>query len=261
METQDIKMSPVEVAKANCEKALTDVNAIIQNGGKEPINLTKYNEAMATLTKAEEEYANLAQLAMYDEYAKKENPIIEIVKAYSYDIIKHSEIKDKATGRVLAVEPTGKTMQVDLLKFCERAKLDTLWSYTASKFNQMMCLRCAKDLGIDCNKIAKSYYMSETAKKIDLGKTPTSNTQVCKVLQQVIDQMLPNRTDDDKVIYKVNNHDVAYIMDLYCRKSSQSKLTVKVANDSFFRRILFDIAHRLITNGKYDAEGYKIVKK
>lgn len=38
-------------------------------------------------------------------------------------------------------------------------------------------------------------------------------------------------------------------------------LTVKVSNDAFFRRILVDIAYRLITNGRYDVDGYKTVKE
>ena len=34
-------------------------------------------------------------------------------------------------------------------------------------------------------------------------------------------------------------------------------LTVRVSNDSFFRRILVDICYRLVTNSKYGVDGYK----
>ena len=177
---------------------------------------------------------------------------------YSYETIGHSEERNKDDGnRVVSVKPTTRERPVDLLAFCKRAKLDTDWQYTASKFNQLMCLRAAQELGADVKAIAKSYYLKEAVKQIDMGKTPTSNTQVCKLLQRVIDEMLPNEDADGKPIYKCNNHDVAYLDDLYGRKSSKAKLTVRVSNDNYLRRILVDIAHRLITGTMYGVDGYK----
>ncbi len=124
-----------------------------------------------------------------------------------------------------------------------------------------MCLRAAKELGADVKAIAKSYYLQDAVKKIEMGATPTSNTQVCKLLQRVIDEMLPNEDADGKAIYKCNNYDVRYLDDLYGKKSTKAILTVKVSNDGFLRRILVDIAYRLITDGKYGVDGYKTIKE
>lgn len=250
---QEAKKTPLEMAKDKYEIALKAANDAL---GKNPSDLVAYNAAMSDLDKAEKEYAKLAATAMYAEYAGK--PIVEIIKAYSYETLGHREkpSDDKDNPRIIAVDPITKKRQIDLLAFCNHAKLDTHWELTASAVNQLMCLRAAKELGADVDKIAKSYFLKEKAREIKLGKTPTSNTQVCKLLQTVIDEILPCN-DDDTPVYKCNNYDVAYLDDLYGKKSNKNMLTVRVSNDAFFRRILVDICYRLVTNSKYGVDGYK----
>ena len=249
----------LETARAAYDAAMKAANDAIAT--KTP-DLVAYNKAMSDLDKAEKAYAETAAVTMYDEYAKKDNPIVEIIKAYSYVTLGHKEKLAEGTDerRVIAVDPVERERQIDLLAFCKQAKLDTFWQYQASKFNQLMCLRAAKELGCDVKEIAKTYYLKDAVKKIEMGATPTSNTQVCKLLQTVIDAILPNEDEDGKTIYKVNNHDVAYLDDLYGKKSNKAKLTVRVSNDSFLRRILVDICYRLITNAKYGVDGYKVNK-
>lgn len=259
---QEAKKTAIEIAKEKYDVAIKAANDAL---GKKPIDLVAYSKAMADLDVAEKDYTTLAANALYDECAKKNNPIIEIIKAYGYETIGHKETrsKDKDDNRVISVDPITKERQIDLLAFCKRAKLDTDWQYTASKFNKLMCLRAATQLGLsaaEIKKISTSYFVQDVAKKIEMGATPTSNTQACKLLQRVIDEILPNETEDGKPIYKVNNHDVAYLDDLYGKKSNKARLTVKVSNDSFLRRILIDIAYRLVTGGKYGVDGYKEVK-
>ena len=250
---QEAKKTPLEMAKDKYEIALKAANDAL---GKNPSDLVAYNAAMSDLDKAEKEYAKLAATAMYAEYAGK--PIVEIIKAYSYETLGHREkpSDDKDNPRIIAVDPITKKRQIDLLAFCNHAKLDTHWELTASAVNQLMCLRAAKELGADVDKIAKSYFLKEKAREIKLGKTPTSNSQVCKLLQTVIDEILPCN-DDDTSIYKCNNYDVKYLDALYGKKSNKHELTIRVSNDSFFRRILVDICNRLVTGRLYGVDGYK----
>ena len=255
----EARKTPLEIAKAKYDAAIKAANEAL---GKNPVDLVAYNAAMGDLDKAEKEYASAAAEAMYAEYAAKPNPIVEIIKAYSYEVLSHQEKKsdDKDNPHVIAVNPTTKRRQIDLLKFCVKAKLDTHWEFVASRVNQLMCLRAATQLGADVSKIAKSYFLRDKVKEINLGKTPTSTNQVCKLLQSVIDEILPNEDDDGKPIYKCNNHDVAYLDDLYGKKSNKARLTVRVSNDAFLRRILVDICHRLVTGGMYGVDGYREVK-
>ena len=138
---QGAKRTPLEIAKGKYDAALKAANDAL---AKKPVDLVGYNSAINSLTEAEKEYTTIAANVMYDEYAKKKNPIIEIIKAYSYETIGHREERNKDdNNRVISVEPTTKERQIDLLAFCKRAKIDTDWQYTASKFNQLMCLRTA----------------------------------------------------------------------------------------------------------------------
>ena len=258
---EEVKKTPLQQAKEKYDAALKAANEAI---AKTPQDINAYNTAMVDLAAAEKEYASAAQIEMFAAYKDVANPVIEIIRAYSYQTIGHKEVRNKDDGRVTSVDATVKDRQIDLLAFCKFAKLDTSWIHTASRFNQLMCLRAATELGCtpaEIKRISSSYYLQDAVKKIEMGKTPTSNTQVCKLLQRVIDEMLPNEDEDGKPIYKVNNHDVAYLDDLYGKKSNKSILTVRVSNDSFLRRILVDIAYRLITDGKYGVDGYKVAKE
>ena len=248
----------LEIAQEQYDTALADANAALAE--KSP-NYEAYDEAILRLEEAEKAYAENVAKQMYEEYAATDAPIINIIKAYKYTIIGHKEKRNKDNGnRIVSVDPITRKKSVDLLAFCKLAKLDTSWTDVASKFNQLMCLRAAKSLGCDVRSIAKSYFLKEAVKKIAMGETPTSNTQVCKLLQRVIDNMLPNEDENGKAIYKCNNHDVAYLDHLYGKKSNKNDLAVRVSNDSFLRRILLDIAYRLVTGSHYDLDGFKVVK-
>lgn len=262
MTNETTMQSPIDHAMARVKEAydttLESANAALSAN---PFDLDAYNSALNDLDKTEKEYAKLAACALYDECAEKENPIIEVIKAYTYTTIGHVEVRDPDDKRrVIMVESTEKKRQIDLLQFCTRAKLPKRWAYTVSKFNQLMCMRTAKLIGADCKKIATTYYLREVAESIDMGKTPTSTTQVCKALQKVIDEILPNDNGDGKPIYKVNNYDVCYLDMLYGKKSTKELITISVSKDTFLRRVLVDIAYRLITGGKYGVDGYKVKK-
>ena len=232
----------------NMEKAREDHNNAIKKANEalkaELFNIDAYNEALNDIDKAEKDFAKYSALALYDKCAKDENPIIAVIKAYTYPILKHAEVRDEDDKRrILMLEPAEGDKQIDLLKFCNRAELSTEWSFAVTKFNKLLCLRAAKTL----------------AEQIELGATPTSNTQTCKTLQRVLDAILPHG-EDGKQPYKANNYDVGYLDMLYAKKSSKELLTVSVSKDAFLRRLLVDIAYRLITGGKYGVDGYKVKK-
>lgn len=247
----------IEQTKSKYDEAIAKANAALK---AQLFNIDDYNAAMSDLDKAEKEYAKLAACALYDECAKAEEPIIAVIKAYTYTTLAHVEVRDEDDKRrILAIEPAEKQKQIDLLQFCKRAELPDEWRYAVAKFNKLLCLRAAKAIGADTKKIANSYYLRELAEKIALGATPTSNTQTCKSLQGVLDAFLPHG-EDGKQPYKANNYDVGYLDMLYAKKSSKDLLTVSVSKDAFLRRLLVDIAYRLITGGKYGVDGYKVKK-
>lgn len=248
----------LEIAQEKYDEAIRNANVALS---KRPIDQEAYDAAIVKLQEAEADYARLKEFAVYDAFIGKENAIIELIKLYSFEIIGHSVMRNKDdNNRITIVERVTKEKRINLLAFCKRAKMDTDWQYTASGFNQLMCLRVATDLGANVKEIAKSYYLRDKVKQMEMGKTPTSTTQVCKLLQKIIDEMLPNEDENGKPIYKVNNHDVTYLDQCYGKRSSRNRLTISVSKDGFLLSVLTDIAYRLVTGGKYGVDGFKVIK-
>lgn len=225
------------------------------------------NDLDIKLKEIETDYANEIAKVVYQECLATDNPIKTAITEYSYNVLSHKDIKENGilVRRELVDD---KVRQIDLLKLCKYSidskhekQLDTSWDYSVMAFNQLMCLRSAKELKFTASEIktiAKTYYMHELAKQINLGGTPDSNTQICKQLQMVIDKILFEDDGKGKNTYKVNNHDIAYILMLYTKKGKNA-LAVQVAKHDFMRRLISDVLYRIVTNSKYSLE-YKQIK-
>ena len=247
------------------EQALKNIDAY--NKALSESDLKKMNELDVALKQLEIDYQNEMAKVVYQECLATENPMLSAITKYSYNVIAHKDKKEEdiVVERVLNDD---KVRQIDLLKFCKysqdikaKNKLDCAWQYDVMAFNQLLCLRSAKELKFtpaQVKKIAQTYYMEELARKINLGETPDSNTQICKQLQAVVDKILFKDDGKGKNAYKVNNHDVAYMLMIYTKKG-KSALAVQVAKHDFMRRIIADVLYRIVTDGKYSLE-YKQIK-
>ena len=91
-----------------------------------------------------------------------------------------------------------------------------------------------------------------------MGETPDSNTQICKMLQKVIDSIICAADSNAEKPYKCNNHDVSYLLMCYTKKGKNA-LGVAVAKHDALRRLVMDVCYRIIANGRYDLE-YKTIK-
>lgn len=231
-------------------------------------DLKSMNELDVALKQLEIDYADASAKALYRECLATENPLKSAIIRYSYDVLGHKDNKEEGvvTERVLNED---KTKQIDLLKLCKFSQdtkadkpLNTSWQYVVEALNQLLCMRAAKELKFTASQIkqiAKTFYMNELARKVNLGETPDSNTQICKQLQTVVDAILFEDDGKGKNTYKVNNHDVAYLLMVYTRKG-KSALAVQVAKHEFMRRLIADVLNRVVTDGKYSLE-YKKMKE
>lgn len=235
--------------------------------------INKYNVAlkaknlddMTAIEKAvrdtEAEFANQSQQDMFSECKKAENPILEGVRRYTYPILKHKMERDGEliTGMDLVDD---REKQVDLVKLCKFCNLPTLWAYKVEKAGELLCIRTAKELGMttdEIKQIAKTYRMAKAAEEVELGGTPTSNTQICKLLQKVIDDILFEDDGTGKNKYKVNSHDVAYLLMCYTKRG-RKQLSVTVAKASFLHGLIVDVLHRIACGLKYGLE-YQMIKE
>ena len=258
------KMITLEGLIKGLEELVEKGNKAISAG-----RLKAFNDVQNELVEVEKEYAKLAATIVYDELLKQDNPIEAAIRKYCYGIIKHREVKSDDKS-VIGLELVERERQIDLLAFCEYShrfktgvQLNSEWQYNASKLNQLMCLRAAKTLkcsDAEIKHISDTDFLKEQARRIEMGETPISDTQIAKALQSVIDQII--FADDGKGgnQYKCNSHDVAYMLGCYTKKGKKA-LSLAVAKDGFFRLVIMEICLRILENGRYTVYGYKTIKQ
>lgn len=249
-------VDPLAQAKAKIDADVAKANAAYQAG-----NLTEYNSALAELVKHEEEYREGKTKCVYDDLLTQELPINAAIMKYSFPIVKHREIKDNETHTVIGIETVERDRQIDLLRFCKYGKLNEDWQYTVQKFNQLLCLRAAKELGFSAAQVkgvVNTFFMQQKASEENIGGTPASNNQVCKLLQKVIDGIVFNDDGNGNNTFKCNNHDVAYLLMCYT-KLGKGRLGIAIAKHDFLRRLIMNVCYRILTKGEYTLE-YKVIK-
>ena len=118
--------------------------------------------------------------------------------------------------------------------------------------NFLLTAQKAIDLGLNPKDVNDSYAMSEIAAQYDMGKNPTSKTNMLRTLTTVVQAMLGEE-------YKPVSHDVNFLLSVYSRKNRRA-LTVSCANHRSFRNYIAEICHRIVT-GKSYALDYKVKKQ
>ena len=222
-------------------------------------DLAKATRTEQELKDAEAAYAEAKCVEVFGELAQSENPVKAAVAMHSYLVVSHRVKRED--GSITGFEIVeDKVRQIDLVKFCEHIKAPTMWKYAVQKFNQLLALRTANELKMtkaQIKKICDSFYMDRLARQVEMRGTPDSNTAICKQLQQVFDAVLFEDNGKGKNIYRVNNHDVAYLLMCYSKRGKKV-LSVAVAKHAYMHRLVLDVMHRVVTGKAYDLE-YRMV--
>jgi hypothetical protein len=240
------------------EKKLIDLKKMVSDGN----SMIARNEAitadfLAKLDELNGEYAKAVEAETYKTIGATDNPILEAVKAYSFKIQRATVIKDPKTKQIAEFRITERDKQIDLLKFCKANEIDAEWNVYISILNQALCMRVAEEIGMtksEINEIAQSYYMKKAAQKIAEGKPAISNNELCKRLQNLINDIFAS---DE---FKCNNHDVKYLILTYARKGKKA-LSVAVSRDGQLCMLIADVLHRIATDGKYSVDYKRIESK
>lgn len=204
------------------------------------------------------EYTKESRLVCFEWLKNQENPMLTAIKMLDYPTIRVHDTKVGEDVKIPVREITESTKEIDLLdlhKYIggDGIGADPSWMHYAQKMNQLMTAYACNQLGIDPTEVWDSYDMSQIARKIQMGETPTSNTQLLKVLTEVIQTMIgPD--------YRPVSKDVAYLKFVYGGKGKRA-LTLKCANHKAFRRILAEICHRIVCNKAYTVDFKKMKNK
>lgn len=236
------------------------INAAVLDGNFAPIievGEEKTVNAREFITDVVNAYTAIARGECFEALSKTADPMLEAVKQLTFPTIKAIEKKvgeDKQKVPVMSVEDVEKP--IDLLRLNKFVSggigKDKSWVHIVQKFNFLLTAQKAIDLGLDPKEI-DDYAMSDIAKDINMGKTPTSNTNILKTLQKVVDAMIGEE-------FKAVSHDVKFLLSIYSKKNNRKALTVTCANHKYLTMYVAEICHRIVMGKAYTVE-YKTAKK
>lgn len=257
--------------REKAEALIKDYNEAVQNGNFAPTmevpkidasgNLSEDTETLLIREVIEQlinEHTAIAREECFASLKATDSPMIEAVKQLTFSTIRIVDKKvgeDKQKTPVSSIEDAEKP--IDLLKLHKYVGGDGIgknknWAYMVEKLNFLMTAQKAVDLGVKPKEVNESYAMSDISKQIDLGKTPTSKTNILKTLQAVVTAMIGEE-------YKATSHDVNFLMSVYSRKNRKA-LTVTCANHKYMRQYMAEICHRIVLGKSYALE-YRKAKK
>lgn len=241
MATKDMKNQLLK----DYEAKIAEVNRLIATGTNAEVE-----GKLAELSNIEKEYRSLLEKEVFVSLPD----VHEALMKHHFETIAHKKISED--GRMTGVEKSTKNVQIDLRRFCEFKSFDLAWFYEMQALNKRLTLRVAMELGVkpeEIKAINNSYSMDKLAEEIELGKTPTSTTQIVKHIQKVLDTLSPEEG-------KVNNHDLAYILACYTKKNNKAALRVICSKHTILQSLLMDVFHRVVTNGVYSVDFKKATK-
>lgn len=153
------------------------------------------------------------------------------------------------------------TIRIDIKEFESYAKrqlaVDKDWHHMVAKFNYLLLTYAIENLvknkeirESEVAKIRDSYHMKEIARAINLGETPTSNTQMLKQLNTIIAAIIGEEVKIGDKAVKATSHDVFWLQGVYMSKNKKA-LTAKQATNNQLQGIITEIMHGLLTGREY----------
>lgn len=215
--------------RADLETRANAYNAAINADDTKAAELEKLDNETSEL---EKEYTRAAFHATALELLDNPAPMLAAATALTFETLKHKDKEDENGIKSREIVTAERPLDFVALEsfFVERGK----------KF------------GADVKTVAEKFATPTQARDIDLGKTPTSNTQLLKQLQMIIDSMLYVEGEKGN-IYKANSHDVGYLLSLYAKKG-RGVLSVAAARPKYLEKLITEILHRIVTEKSYNIE-------
>lgn len=240
--------------RTDLETRANAYNAAINADDTKAAELEKLDNETSEL---EKEYTRAAFHATALELLDNPAPMLAAATALTFETLKHKDKEDENGIKSRELVTAERPLDFVALEsfFTERGKkfgAESTWVYKVAAFNRLLCMRTAQSIGADVKTIAEKFATPTQARDIDLGKTPTSNTQLLKQLQMIIDSMLYVEGEKGN-IYKANSHDVGYLLSLYAKKG-RGVLSVAAARPKYLEKLIAEILHRIVTEKSYNIE-------
>ena len=191
------------------------------------------------------------------EFLATDNPFLTAIKKEFIDIYAAKEKENKKTGKIEVVVDMRKEL-IDLqalesLSLDKQLAVNGQWIYWVEKFAYVVGARCTKEVGGNIDRFKDLFKLSETANSCDIGATPTSNAQMLKQLQTIIDGIVFIDNGQGLNELKALTIDVARIVLTCCRDSKNSNNIVTPRGKTMVNLIIKAI-NRIATNSTYEVE-------
>lgn len=224
---------------------------------------TQYNaaalaEQYAKMSKLDKEmqdlvsdYAKKSKEAYLDEKAKSKTPLTDSIIAPQYKVLKIKDTTDNDSGIITrSVDETNKTIQLNDLsaKFNSSFRFKN-WKAYIEQLNLRLCLYTANKLELptsDRKEIEEKFRMVNGGRDIDLGATPTSNTQLLKQLRTVCNGIM----GESDIEGKITSHDVEYLKMVYTTKGRELR-NIRTLNSAKLADAIINIMNRVMTDASY----------
>lgn len=237
------------VAKLAELKQSAEEKAIAWN---EAMGDEKVSDALKIETEIDDivgEYTGISRQICFEDCKNSGDPMMAAVKRLTFETIR--AVYKAPEGELIekcSITDIEKPIDLEKLhKYCDGIGKDQKWIYYAQKLNFLLTVQKAKDLGIDPKSINDSYAVAEIARDLDMGKTPTSKTNMLKTLNMVIAAMVGDE-------FKATSHDVNYLLTVWAKKSNKRALTVAAARHRSMYGFLAEICHRIVLSKVYEIE-------
>lgn len=238
----------------------------------EVVDMNKLNDAEELLKAASKASLKDMQVEVYGFLMSKKDPML--AACYLYEFAYPSYVIEKKDGRIEKAVPTAKMAAIrpydfakDLIRqgefsSCPYEKTGVVkhgarWEHRAGKLAYLMTYRVIKDLNLSPEQVShfENYYkIKELAAKEELGETPASNSQICKLLQSIVDLMVyvPSDKGDFNAI-KVRSCDAAFLVETFTKKG-RGVGVVECLKGNKIRDYIFEICHMIVSGKSYSAK-------
>jgi hypothetical protein len=218
-------------------------------------DLAAIEAARTTVKEAVDKTNEQIRSEYYANFLETDNPFLEAIKVEFLDVYR---LVEKLKDDVASAEILPRKELIDLEAFEKsvtnrQLAVNGQWIFWVEKFAYVVGARATKDIGGNMDKFANAFKISATAKECDIGATPTSNRQMTKQLQTIIDGIVFVDNGDGLNELKAETRDVARIITVACRDAKDSN-NVVMPRAKTVRNLIVKAMNRIALNGTYEAE-------
>lgn len=235
------------------------------------VDMRKLNGIEAEMKEAVVDARKDKKNEVYGMLERNPNPMLEAARMHHFEYPAY--VFTKEDGEVTGVEAATKVANISPVEFGNRlikeaesknckyeltgvCKSGHCWEYRSEKLAYLLTYRTIKKLGgspADVEEFKRSYAIRDLAAREKMGETPTSNSQIVKLLQSIIDMLVFVANEKGENAVKANGKDVEYLLAMF-EKAGRGTGVVEVLKGNKVKDYIFTVCHMIITGKAYEVK-------